>query len=181
MKEKIMYGLLTLAVVLGVGIGAVYLGKGMSTSQSTEEASVETTTENYNDKTAQFITKTPAAVLDLLALEKPGIYYFGYPTCPWCKELLPILDSVLAEEGQKAYAVNIRGTDYTDVERGKLAAFFGKYSNQQAVAVPFVVKISESGTIKTHIGTLPEHNAPKNKMTSTQVTVLKKQLKTVLK
>ncbi|MDE1809283.1 hypothetical protein CS331_021470 [Klebsiella pneumoniae subsp. pneumoniae] len=40
-----------------------------------------------------------------------GIYYFGFPTCPWCLELLPILDKELEKESMNAYAVNTRGDD----------------------------------------------------------------------
>lgn len=63
----------------------------------------------YNDKTNQFIHKNPSTIINKLTSKEAGIYYFGFPTCPWCLELLPILDDALVEENETAYVVNTRG------------------------------------------------------------------------
>ena len=44
------------------------------------------------------------------------MYYFGFPTCPWCVELLPVLDKELQADHGKAYTVDVRGKHYSDAD-----------------------------------------------------------------
>lgn len=176
MKEKILYSVITLSIVVILFIGGLFLAKGMSVPSNENEVTVAEKNQIYNDQTAQFVHESPTDVLGNLENEKPGIYYFGFPTCPWCLELLPVLDSVLAEQHVTAYAVNIRSDGYTSMEKEKLTSFFKKHTQQQEIAVPFVVAINKEGQVNTHIGTVPEHDATKQKMSEEQVVTLRSEL-----
>ncbi|KRN50733.1 hypothetical protein IV49_GL001818 [Kandleria vitulina DSM 20405] len=43
----------------------------------------------YNDHTPRMIKTSPSDIMKRIREKKQGIYYFGFPECPWCIELLP--------------------------------------------------------------------------------------------
>ena len=49
-------------------------------------------TSAYVDETAQLVKDNQDDVVSRLEAKEQGMYYFGFPTCPWCVELLPVLD-----------------------------------------------------------------------------------------
>lgn len=130
----------------------------------------------YNDKTKQFIHENPSKTIDLLEKKTPGIYYFGFPTCSWCKEILPIFDSVLKKYNFKSYVVNTRSSDFTNEDNEKLKNFFVENTALDKLTVPFIVNINENGNIKTHVGTIENHNAKVESLTNKE----KKELTTII-
>lgn len=55
-----------------------------------------------------FIYKTEDEIVDILQ-NKTALIYFGFPTCPWCRTLVPILEEVGEEKDLSAiYYVNIK-------------------------------------------------------------------------
>ncbi len=131
-------------------------------------ATKEQKTAPYNDKTAQFIQQDPTKVVGNLVNKKQGMYYFGFPTCPWCLELLPVLDTELEQAQTTAYIVNTRADNYTKNEDLLLNEFYKKYTKDKDLSVPFVVAINSSQEVKVHVGTLKVHDASKNKMSNKQ-------------
>lgn len=71
-------------------------------------------TSAYVDETAQLVKDNPDDVVSRLEAKEQGMYYFGFPTCPWCVELLPVLDKELQADHGKAYTVDVRGKHYSD-------------------------------------------------------------------
>ncbi|KJY62688.1 hypothetical protein [Lactobacillus apis] len=126
-------------------------------------------TGEYNDKTSQFIHRNPTVTINKLEKREKGIYYFGFPTCPWCQELLPVFDSSLKTNKLKSFVVNTRGSNYSSKENIKLETFFIHHiSEKKRLTVPLIIMIKNKKDIRTHIGTVPGHNAEFTKMNLSQ-------------
>ena len=54
-----------------------------------------TQANTYNDRLPVFVHEDSEQIIHKLVRKKEGIYYFGFPTCPWCVELLPVFNEVL--------------------------------------------------------------------------------------
>lgn len=141
--------------------GAALLGIYMIAMEQESEAL-------YHDATEQFVHRVPEEILHDLVNKKQGVYYFGFPECPWCIELLPILDKELARAKGTAYVVNTRADHYTEEDDELLTDFYVQYTKEADLSVPFVVAINHSGDVKVHSGTLDAHNAAERKLTSQQ-------------
>ena len=115
----------------------------------------------------QFIRESPTEAVDNLLNEKEGIYYFGFDRCPWCQELLPIFETVLKGKGQTSYAVDTKSKEFTDTAKYRLKQFYSRYQKGE-FTVPFIVIISKSKRVWTHIGTLRGHDATVSKLTAEQ-------------
>lgn len=56
-----------------------------------------------------FIYKSAKDVINAMNNKKTFLVYFGFPTCPWCRSVLPTLISVLKDNGvEEIYYVNIK-------------------------------------------------------------------------
>lgn len=121
----------------------------------------------YNVTTERFIHEEPETVISRIEQQEEGIYYFGFSSCPWCVELLPILDESLEQNGKQAYVVNTRGERFTENLRERLNRFYQTHQVGE-LSVPFLVVISEDGDIETHVGTVVGHDAHASKMTAAQ-------------
>lgn len=73
-------------------------------------------TSAYVDETAQLVKDNQDDVVSRLEAKEQGMYYSGFPTCPWCVELLPVLDKELQADHGKAYTVDVRGKHYSDAD-----------------------------------------------------------------
>ncbi|MDI4585176.1 transporter [Oenococcus sp. UCMA 14587] len=132
---------------------------------------------SYNDKTRQFVhEKSTSETLSLIERKNPGIYYFGFPSCPWCQELLPLFNEELKKKELHAYVTNVRASNYTSKDNIRLEKLFIKNTNQPRLSVPFIIEITRKHKIITHVGTVKGHNAELSKMDSKQKNLLKKQL-----
>ncbi|HEM7699728.1 TPA: transporter [Enterococcus faecalis] len=135
---------------------------------------------SYNDETKQFVHTDTSKIMENLVNRQQGIYYFGFPTCPWCLELLPILDKELEKESMNAYAVNTRGDDYTENDDELLQKFYKKYTGDESLSVPFIVAINNKKEVQVHIGTVKNHDATKTKLKRRQKEELSQSLNEML-
>lgn len=56
-----------------------------------------------------FVYKTGKQIVELIN-DSEGIIYFGFNACPWCRNIVPILNEVAKEEGlDKIYYLDISG------------------------------------------------------------------------
>lgn len=139
-----------------------------------------TPVDAFETENAQFVHADPEETIAAVAEKKEGIYYFGFPTCPWCKELSPVLNEVLKETGQKASVVNTRADNFTEELRSKLVTEFQKYQPGD-LSVPFLVVIDKDGNVKSHVGTIEGHNAHIEVLNDEGKKVLKETLVNLLK
>ena len=114
-----------------------------------------------------------------------GIFYFGFPTCPWCRNLLPELFAAMQENGlSKLYyynpkairdkkVLNESGVVVTEVEAGeeyqylleRLDEVLPEYEGLndpkiKRLYVPFVVVLKDGKIVGHHLSTLDEQTDP---------------------
>lgn len=112
------------------------------------------------DKNNHFVTKDAKDIVQDMVDMKPGVYYIGFPECPWCQQLVPVLEDVLAEHDVTATYLNTRTNQFKDNEilqenfKKFRESFADGLQNGEAY-VPFVVAIGADGTIAGHTGTYP--------------------------
>lgn len=111
-------------------------------------------------------------ILDILD-SKTGIIYFGYNTCPWCRNAVPILIEAAKEN-------NIETIYYADIHKLKLSNIREELYNKldsylsvneegkKALAVPAVYFVVDGNIVCNHTGTVDSYHNPYNKMTTEQ-------------
>ena len=122
-----------------------------------------------------------------------SIIYFGFPECPWCQNLVPVLISVNNEYKDNTLyyynALDIRdkkhldddGNIVVDKEGTKeykkiveiLSDYLGSYEglNDESIKrlyFPTVVFVSNGEIVDIHIGTVDSQTNPKKKLTSSE-------------
>ena len=105
-----------------------------------------------------------------------GIIYFGFPSCPWCRNILPVLLETLKENEQTLYYLNIRNinTEQNKYIKNILKDYLDKNSNGElTLYVPDVYAV-QAGVIKSHhLGSASSQNNPYNALTEEQRIELK--------
>ncbi len=139
-------------------------------------------------------------VLQLLE-DGTGIIYFGFPECPWCRSLVPVLFSAMEEaKYQKLYYCNAleerdskhldeTGTVVTDKKGSKnyakilsrLADHLDSYEglNNEAIKrlyFPTVVFVKDGQVVDYHEGTIDSQKDPYQKLSDKQANELKNEL-----
>ena len=97
------------------------------------------------------------------------VVYFGFETCPWCNDAMPILNEVAQANGIKVGYVNTRKEESwssnTDIDNySLLVEKVGKYLSKDdegnpRLYVPFVFFIKNGEVVGGHEGTVDGHNA----------------------
>lgn len=137
------------------------------------------TPSNINEK--QYYYKTsPHEVISKLTDNKREVYYFGFPSCPWCAEIRPVFNDVLKECTQKSYMVDTKSKELSSQDYKKLTNFYHKFYKDE-LTVPFIVSINSRGEVVTHVGTLEGHDARARKLTKKEVEKLHKLLVNLVK
>lgn len=137
-------------------------------------------------------------VIDVLE-HKTGIIYFGFPTCPWCRNMVPVLIDAAKEAGvNQIYYANIseeRDKKHLDEEgnivldqegsdnynriveqlKDNLGAYEGLNDDSiKRLYFPTVVFVRNGKVEDIHIGTLDSQEDPYKKLTDSQEKELKK-------
>lgn len=103
-----------------------------------------------------------------------GIIYFGYPTCPWCIESLPIMNEVAKEKELSIYYVNKKSDinqehpEWEQATSDILDEAYGLDKDDEGkprIYVPEVIVVKDGEVVAHHMGTLDEHDATERKMT----------------
>lgn len=96
---------------------------------------------------------------------KTGIIYFGYNTCPWCRNIVPILiDTVQDNHIDTLYYVDIHKVDLSSI-KNELISLLDEYleeneTGEKGIAVPDVYFIKEGKIIGHHLGTVDSYHNP---------------------
>lgn len=157
MKSKILYVIITLVVVIGIFSLGLFVADNSGGG-----------TGSYEVNTPQFEHRSAGETIGSMAEGKAGIYYFGFASCLWCQELIPVFDKELKSENMKAFVVDTRADSYTSMINIELEKYFIAHTSEKRLLVPFIVFINSKSEIKTHIATVKGHNAIESKMTSKQ-------------
>ncbi len=129
--------------------------------------------EGFMDEEHQFIRTKMNDFLLKLDANATGVYYFGYSTCPWCVEAVPILNEVAKRHDTVIYYIDKKAETSTDEESKKIESRLGDKlelddEGNPHLYVPFVVAISEGEVRAYHTGTVDDHDAHERKMTEAE-------------
>ena len=130
--------------------------------------------ENFDDENHVFLEANFNKVNTFLDdKEFSGIIYFGYSTCPWCVEALPIMNEVAKEMGLSIYYVdkkseiNQENPDWEQTTTEYLDAAYGLNKDGEGtprIYVPEVIVVKGGEVLEHHMGTLKTHDATERKM-----------------
>lgn len=135
---------------------------------------------NYPKVDSSLIKEEPNQALSKIENNKEGIYYFGYDSCPWCQELLPVLEDVLLQEKKRAYSIDVTSSHFTEKEKARLQNIFHE-TQKGDLQVPFLLVVTNEGQVRSHLGTVEEHDAYKAPLTNEQKNQLKATLLTLMR
>ena len=115
---------------------------------------------------------------------KTGIVYFGYNTCPWCRNIVSILTFECKNENVNLYYVDIK-SNYNSV-KDKLYKKIDNYlkineDNVKGLAVPLVISIKDGKILDGHIGTVDSYKNPYKGMNAKQRLELRKIYRKMIK
>lgn len=117
--------------------------------------------KGFTDKDHVFETATAEDITKALDEKKTFTLYFGFDTCPWCIEAVPVLNEAAKEYQTKVLYNNTRSAvpDYEKVvNRLGISKLY----------VPYVLFIRKGEVVKTNLGTVDGHDATTAKMTAAQ-------------
>ncbi len=131
-------------------------------------------------------------VIQIFDKREDGVIVFGFPSCPWCQQLLPILD-IVAKKGNVTtiYYVDIKdmrdNLDSPDHEKylyikKKVDKALDKEKDR--INAPTIVTITAGNVIDYHLDTVPSHQMVDGRlpeMTEEQKRELREILKEVIK
>ena len=104
-------------------------------------------------------------VIDLLE-NKTGIIYFGFPACPWCRNIIPVLLNVSVDNNYKVYYFNpkeLRGTN--DENFNKIMNILDEYlqtnsEGKKTLYVPDVYFVKDGNIVGHHLGSVDSQTNP---------------------
>lgn len=112
-----------------------------------------------------------------------GIIYYGFPTCPWCVEVVPVMNEVAEDYDLSIYYVNKRSQesiDHPEEEEKAIEILDAAYgldvdeeTNKPRLYVPEVVVVKDGKVVGHNMGTVKGHDAHERKMTGDEILVLK--------
>lgn len=136
---------------------------------------------SHSEEVTPFLREESADVVTKVENENQGLYYFGFASCPWCQDLLPILEDELVASQSNIYTVNTKSSDFSERQRSVIMDVFRKNIGGDKLYVPFLVAINSAGEVKAHMGTVAGHDASKEELSPRQEMELKKILKKLIK
>lgn len=105
-------------------------------------------------------------VFDIIQ-NKTGVIYFGFPGCPWCRNMIPVLFEVAKNNNiDTIYYFNPRNVKKSDNdEYNKLKEILNEYlsedeNGQKVLYVPDVYFIKDGKIVGHHLGTVNSQEDP---------------------
>ena len=208
MKKKHVIIILVIAIIVVIGL----IGLWIYRSNQTDAIQFKKEYESFNgEKTSsgrdylsvvlsrnnQFHYASFEEIMDVL--NGTGVIYFGFPECPWCRNIVPVLSEAASETGiEKIYyfnALSMRDTKILD-ENGNviteqegtdeyyqlleaMSSVLGPYEglNDESILrlyFPTVVFVKDGKIVKIHVGTLDSQKDPYLGLTTEQREEIKK-------
>lgn len=124
-----------------------------------------------------FVKLETAAVIQKIQSKEAGLYYFGFETCPWCRELKPVLMEELSLSNQVAYNIDTKSEKFSEDAKQVVSDIYIEHFGGDRLYVPFLIAIDSQGEFKVHTGTVEGHNAKQEKMSDEEIEELRQDLK----
>lgn len=101
---------------------------------------------------------------------KTGIIYFGYNTCPWCRNAIPVLiDTIRKNNIEKVYYADIHKLKLSEIKEElylKLDSYLElNEEGIKGISVPSVYFLVNGKIVCNHTGTVDSYHNPYNEMT----------------
>lgn len=165
-----------LLILLSLTLCACQAPTKSTTSTSKKACDVTSEEEKCNEKdNTNFNEINFDEAIQYFTQEKSGVLYFGFSSCPWCKEAKPILKNVAKDNGIDIQYVKVRDEEknrlYTDEQKAIIEPSIQDYmsNNDEGILtlyVPLVLVVKNGKVIDGHEGTLESHDATERKMTN---------------
>ncbi len=161
MKKKLWIGLIIFIFLILCGVIYVY-------SQDNFRFKIEYEVYNYFafDNGKKIVAKIPkkntVKYLDekdfeKAITEKTGIFYLGYPTCPWCRNITPILVETAKEEKMDIYYLNVHDVDTENIQKILEDYLEEDEDGNKHVYVPDVYFVKEGKILSHHLGAVESY------------------------
>lgn len=120
---------------------------------------------------------------------KSGLLYFGFPDCPWCKELFPVLSQSLKDNDETIYYIRTRDDEknrlYSEEQKEQIEPYLKDYmkDNDEGILtlyVPLVVRVKDGQVISGHQGTAEDHDAHESGLTQEETEELKAEIDQII-
>lgn len=125
--------------------------------------------EGFNEQDNQFIEVPMNDFLMKMDAEATGIFYFGYATCPWCIEALPIMNDVAKHMNMNIYYIDKKAETSDETTTSKIEERLADVLTKDETGnphlyVPEVIVLKEGKVVANHMGTVEGHDAHERKM-----------------
>lgn len=106
--------------------------------------------------------------IELFENGEDGLLYFGFPKCPWCQEVVPLLEKAAQDKGIQVLYVQTRDEDrnllYTSQQKERIIPYLQDYirdndQGEPTLYVPLIVAIKDGKVAAGHQGTVDDHDA----------------------
>lgn len=111
-----------------------------------------------------------------------GVIYYGYPSCPWCMEAVPIMNDAAMDHELTIYYVNKKSQDSIDhpeEESKAISILESAYeldkdeNGEPHLYVPEVVVVKKGKILSHKNGTIEGHDAHERTMNDDEARILK--------
>lgn len=116
--------------------------------------------------------------IDFFKEGKTGVLYFGYSGCPWCQEVVPILEEQKDKHDLDVYWIKTRDAEgerlYTDEQKEEIIPYIQEYmknnkEGELTLYVPLVLNVQDGQIMAGHQGTVKGHDAHERTMTDEEL------------
>ena len=145
-----------------------------------EEYNYDIPLEIVEDNTVSYIDKEN--ILSVIE-NKTGIVYFGYPSCPWCRNAVPILVETAVANQLPIYYFDLTQFTEADDTYNSLLEIINKHlgtENQDYIDVPLVLTIQNGTILASRIGTVGSHTDPYVVMTQDEMLELSQRYQEII-
>jgi len=103
-----------------------------------------------------------------------GVIYFGFPSCPWCRNVIPVLFDVADKNNwDTIYYANPRELKSDETKYNKLLDILSEYlresEGKKVLYVPDVYFVKDGKIVGHHISTVESQTDPTISLTVEQV------------
>ncbi len=139
--------------------------------------------EGFTDTNHVFYDMEVKDIKQAIDQKETVVVYFGFSSCPWCVEALPILNDVAKEYSQSIGYIDTRkdaswqsNLDITDYD--VVVEYLGDYleyddNGIKHLYTPMLFFIKDGEVVASHQGTVEDHDAHERQMTEEEQEQLK--------
>lgn len=175
-------------IVLGIILYFVLVDKSLNTGDDSLKFKEEYEIVNQNVNAVQMNISEDNPIVYLEKYEELDkhlkdkddfILYLGFPTCPWCRNIIPVLfDSAKENNIDKVYYINVRELKNIDDDYKSLRGLIDEHleadeEGNKVLYVPEVFFFKDGKIIGHHLGSVDSQVDPTIPLTIDQITELK--------